>query len=86
MPDTQQSAWAGIEQLWFRPISAVGFGLMRIAFGLTTLTLYLMQWPSVWRWFSTNGVMPQEMVSQMLRGENRYSLLDKLPADWVFPV
>ncbi len=82
---TTSSAHA-VERFWFRPISAAGFGMMRIAFGLTALCVFLMQWESVGRLYGKNGILPQELVGDLLRPDFRLSLLDSMPQAMVFPL
>ncbi len=69
-----------IHRFWFRQVSASGFGLMRIAFGATTLLNMAMQWRNVQRYYGPHGILPQEFVSEALRKEWRFSLLDYIQA------
>ena len=69
-----------IHRFWFRQVSASGFGLMRIAFGATTLLNMAMQWRNVQRYYGPHGILPQEFVSEALRKEWRFSLLDYIDA------
>ena len=66
-------AW---QHFWFRPVTADGFGMMRIAFGLCALTVYLLQMPYIWYYYSDKGIFPPQLVSVMLRHGWRFSLLD----------
>lgn len=65
-----------IRRFWFRPVSAKGFGLMRVAFGVTALANMLMQARNVQRYYGPEGILPRELVDDVLRREWRFSLLD----------
>ncbi len=69
-----------IHRFWFRPVTASGFGLMRMAFGATTLLNMAMQWRNVQRYYGPHGILPQEFVGLALRKEWRFSLLDNIQA------
>lgn len=69
-----------IRTFWFRPVSATGFGLMRVAFGVTTLLNFLMQASNVQRFYGPEGMLQREMVPTLLRQEWRFSLLDYVGA------
>lgn len=65
-----------IHRFWFQPVSAAGFGLMRIAFGATTLLNLLMEARNIQRYYGPNGILPRELVPSVLRQQWRFSLLD----------
>lgn len=65
-----------IHRFWFRPVSAAGFGMMRIAFGGIAFVTMLLEVPNVQRFYGLMGILPREMVSTMLRSSWRFSLLD----------
>ena len=65
-----------IQSLFFQETSASGFGLMRIAWGLTVLLYYIPKLPDVARYWSGTGIFPQSMESLVLRPSFRYTLLD----------
>lgn len=60
---------------WFEPISATGFGLMRIVFGLTALLTFLSEWSLVDLFYGPMGVLPREMGSSIFRPNWHFSLL-----------
>ena len=51
-------AW---QHFWFRPVTADGFGMMRIAFGLCALTAHLLQMPHIWYYYSDKGIFPPQL-------------------------
>lgn len=63
---------------WFRPVSAAGFGMMRIGFGTVAFVTFLLEWSNVDRFFGPAGVMPREMVGDALRTSWRFSLIDSV--------
>lgn len=65
-----------IDTFWFRPVSAMGFGLMRIGFGLTALLTLVFQMKDIERYYGPNGILPHSLLSTVLRQEWRFSLLD----------
>lgn len=69
-----------MHRFWFRPVSAAGFGLMRVAFGATALINLLMQARNVQRYYGPEGILPRELVDTMLRQEWRFSILDHVSA------
>lgn len=71
---------ARIHRFWFRQVSAVGFGLMRVAFGATTLLNMGMQAGSVQRYYGADGILSRELAKIALRQEWRFSLLDHVGA------
>ncbi|MBP9773024.1 MAG: DUF393 domain-containing protein [Candidatus Peribacteraceae bacterium] len=82
--------WLSWKKFWFAPVSASGFGLMRIAFGLCALTVYLLQMPYIWYYYSDKGIFPPHLVSVMLRHAHRFSLLDSihtpLEVTWLYSI
>lgn len=74
-----------IDGFFFRPISTLGFGLMRAAWGLTALFYYLLQWRDTTLYYSIAGLLPPEIVREETRSIYRFSLLDTITApDAVF--
>ena len=60
---------------WFEPISATGFGLMRIVFGLTALLTFLSEWSLVDLFYGPHGVLPRDMGPSIFRADWHVSLL-----------
>jgi len=73
-----------IYQFWFRPISAAGFGMMRAMFGLIAFVTMLLELPNVQRFYGSNGILPHDMISNMLRTSWRFSLLDHVGTSGVW--
>ncbi len=77
-----------LERFWFRPVSAAGFGMMRVAFGIVACAELALQWKNVARYYSDSGLMPHSAVSMLLRPDFRFSLLDwvQSPSDvsWLY--
>ncbi len=65
---------------WFRPISAAGFGMMRVAFGLITFLTMLLAIPNIQRFYGPAGILPRNMIGQIVRSQWRFSLLDHVGA------
>lgn len=61
---------------WFRPISAFGFGIMRIGFGLIGFVTFALQWSMVTRFYTDQGLLPHDMIGAITRSAWRFSLLD----------
>ncbi len=61
---------------WFRPISASGFGLMRVGFGVVGFVSFLLQWTDITRYFSDDGLLPRSVMREFLRSDFRFSVLD----------
>ncbi len=72
-----------IRLFWFRPISAAGFGMMRVAFAATTFLTMIIQAPNVQRYYGPSGILPHSMISSVMRHEWRFSLLDNANASMV---
>lgn len=75
------------QHFWLRPVSAAGFGLMRIGFGFVAFATLALEWPQVQRFFGPDGVLPREMVDTVLRDAWRFSLLDHASAattNWLY--
>lgn len=75
--------WAHIERFWFQRVSAAGFGMMRVAYGLAALCVFVAQWGNVTRYYSDVGLMPHSALSYFLRPDFRFSLLDWVPVSGV---
>ncbi len=65
-----------LHRFWFRPVSAAGFGMMRIAWAVTTFILFAAQAPAVQRFYGPDGILPHAMIPDVLRQSHRFSLLD----------
>lgn len=74
-PTVFSSYSARWQTFWFQPISAVGFGLMRIAFGLTALLTFLSEWSLVELFYGPRGILPREMGPSIFRHDWHFSLL-----------
>jgi predicted DCC family thiol-disulfide oxidoreductase YuxK len=61
---------------WFRPVSAAGFGMMRVGFGLTAFLTMLLQYTNVELYYGPYGLLPRDVVPVVLREQYRFSLLD----------
>jgi predicted DCC family thiol-disulfide oxidoreductase YuxK len=81
-----RAPWQRWQRFWFRPVSAGGFGMMRVAFGLTCLCTYLMQWHNVERFYSHDGMLPHTLIGAVMRGSWRFSILDWVSPGLVFPL
>jgi len=68
------------EAFFFERISASGFGLLRVAWGLTALLSMLVRWPDVMRYFSDSGIIPPEHFDVVFRSVWRFSVLDTFGA------
>lgn len=64
-----------IEAFFFSPVSATGFGLMRIAWAFSNLLTFLLQAPDVVRYYSGEGVIPLVLDPYYSRTAYRFSLL-----------
>jgi len=76
-----ESVW---QYCWFRPISSAGFGLMRLGFGVIGFVTFLLQWSDVMKFYTSAGLLPHNLVDQMVRSAWRFSLLDALSPTLVF--
>ncbi len=61
---------------WFRPVSAAGFGMMRVAFGVIAFVTMLLEMPNVQRFYGPTGILSHDMIEKVLRTSWRFSLLD----------
>ncbi len=61
---------------WFQPISATGFGLMRVGFGAMGLVTYALQWPTLSLYYSDQGMLLPDILSGLVRSQYRFSILD----------
>jgi predicted DCC family thiol-disulfide oxidoreductase YuxK len=64
---------------WFQPISAAGFGMMRVAFGGIGFLTFALQWSNVTRFYTTDGILPHALMHEVTRSVWRFSLLDYVP-------
>lgn len=67
------------ERYLFEPVSAEGFGLMRIVWGCALLWHFGKQFPDVLRYYSAAGQLPPWLDFALLRMERRFSILVYLP-------
>lgn len=63
------------EDFFFRPISASGFGLMRIGWALTVLIYGLGQFADVARYYGAEGLLPANLEHIVTRSVYRFTLL-----------
>jgi hypothetical protein len=68
--------WKRLEHVFFAPMSAAGFGLMRIAWALSAFAFFLMQWFDIAEFYSDAGVIPRTFSHFIARSYDRFSLLD----------
>ncbi len=61
---------------WFQPISAAGFGLMRVFFGSIGFVTFALQWTNVTKFYTDRGLLPHDMIDAVTRNAWRFSLLD----------
>lgn len=71
-----QILWQRWVRFWFQPVSANGFGLMRILYGISTLIVFTLQWPVIQSYYGNTGIISSDAAAQFLRSTNRFSLLD----------
>ena len=68
--------WHRIEGFFFQPVSARGFGLLRVLWSATTLSYLLMQFKDVTKFYSDEGLLPTDLLALIIRVPYRFSLLD----------
>lgn len=68
--------FTSIERFFFRPISASGFGLMRIGWGLTVLFYSLGGLSDAARYYSSNGLLPHSIEHIATRDTLRFTLFE----------
>lgn len=61
---------------FFRPVSAWGFGLMRIAWAAVTFAYMLGEWGDIARYYSEEGLLPRAIQPFVLRQEYHLTLFD----------
>lgn len=69
-------ALGNVHNFWFRPISAKGFGLMRVGWGFVALMTMLAEFQDIDRFYGPMGILPRSLTASVLRSEYRYSLLE----------
>jgi len=81
-PNTLAGSWTNF---WLQPVSAAGFGLMRAGFGFVALLTMALEGPNIQRFYGPDGVLPRELIGDVLRSSWRFSLLDGASASmtWV---
>lgn len=67
-----------LQAFLFSPVSASGFGLMRVAWAGVAFVFFLMQWSDVTNFYSSAGVLPAEMEQLITRGFYRFTILDTI--------
>jgi len=65
-----------LQALFFNPISAGGFGLMRILWASTAFFFMLIKWNDVTWLYSNEGMVPLEDLHIITRTVDRFSVLD----------
>src|SRR3989338_8548257 len=76
-----------INNFFFKPVSATGFGLMRGFWGAAVFFSFVMQWPDVTRYYAAGGQLPPWLAEGMAMPAPSMSILWYLPhADGVFLV
>ena len=76
-----------INNFFFKPVSATGFGLMRVFWGAAVFFSFVMQWPDVTRYYAAGGQLPPWLAEGMAMPAPSMSILWYLPhADGVFLV
>ena len=73
-----------VYEFWFKPVSAAGFGMMRMAFGLIAFTTMLLEMPNVQRFYGPNGILTHDMIERVVRNSWRFSLLDNASETFVW--
>lgn len=68
-----------IHHFFFEKISAKGFGLMRIGWGLTAMVFWTMQCKDILRYYSDIGFVPPELQHMVVRSAHRFTLLEIFP-------
>lgn len=63
-----------INHFFFRSISASGFGLMRIAWAATALLFLMFQWSDVTFFYSSDGLISQELFATSFRSDFRFTV------------
>lgn len=70
-----QTFTTGIDNFFFRKVTASGFGLMRIAWSLTALLYLLMQWSDITEFYSNSGIFPTPLAPLVTRSVYRFTVL-----------
>lgn len=65
-----------LQAFLFSPISAQGFGLMRISWAGIVLLIFLAQWMDITHFYSEQGVLPFDYEKLVIRNVYRFTLLD----------
>ncbi len=73
---THHSLVSRIHLFWFKPVSAAGFGMMRVAFGAIAFVTMLFEMPNVQRFYGPEGILSHDLLPSVLRSSWRFSLLD----------
>jgi len=76
--ETVGSRW---ERFWFEPVSSSSFALFRIAFGVLVVLWTLSLGPSLFEFYSKNGILPQPDL-----GEGAWSILTVFESDLAIAV
>lgn len=70
-----------IEGFFFRPITANGFGAMRIAWAATVLYAFIVQWMDVAEYYGDGGFIPLDMEHVAVRTRWHFTLLHVITSD-----
>ncbi len=73
-----------VYEFWFQPVSAAGFGMMRMAFGLIGFVTMILELPNVQRFYGPSGILTHEMLPSVVRSAWRFSLLDSASVNAVW--
>jgi predicted DCC family thiol-disulfide oxidoreductase YuxK len=65
-----------LQAFLFSPISARGFGLMRVMWSTVALAFFLMQSQDIIEFYSDAGVLPTDLAPLIMRSLYRFSLFD----------
>lgn len=65
-----------IDRFFFAPVSATGFGLMRISWAVWTFLYLLAQAPDLLYFYSDAGVLPRDLLFFVTRDFDRFSVLE----------
>ena len=79
------NVFRSMDRFFFAPVSATGFGLMRVTWGAAVFLSFALQWPDVTRYYSAAGQLPPWLSENMTGPLPSASLLWWLPhPDGVF--
>jgi predicted DCC family thiol-disulfide oxidoreductase YuxK len=70
-----KNIWKKLEAFFFSPISASGFGLMRITWALTGLISVFLRWPDFVWLYTDKGVLPRSLIGESFGTLENWSVL-----------